>query len=69
MADDADRADERIENTVADALAEIRRQPSLIPVGFCYNCGDPIPAHHLFCSGDCSVDHRHREERRKANGQ
>jgi hypothetical protein len=67
--DDADRATPHIENTLADALAEIRSKPSLIPCGSCYNCGDPIPQHHLYCSGECSVDHRHREERRKVNGQ
>jgi hypothetical protein len=66
--DIADRADQRIEETIADALAEARSQPSLIPVMACYNCGDPVPAHHLFCSSECGLDYRHRTERNKANG-
>jgi len=68
MSDDADRATDLIENRLQDALAEVRRQPSLVPCGACFYCGDPIPQHHLFCSSECSVDHRHMTERRKANG-
>ena len=68
MADIADRADQRIEEILADSLAEIRRKPSLIPTGQCYYCAAPVPAHHLFCSSECSIDHRYMMERRKANG-
>lgn len=66
--DEADRASDRIDNMIADGIAEVRRKPSLIPVMSCYNCGDPVPQHHLFCSSDCSADFTHREQRNKANG-
>ena len=68
MADDADRAEERIENTIADGIAECRRKPSMIPCGACYYCGDPVPPHHLFCSSECGTDWHHMQVRNKANG-
>lgn len=66
--DDADRADKRITDAVDDALAEVRRKPSLIPTGCCYYCSELVPAHHLYCSGECATDHQHLMERNKANG-
>lgn len=68
MSDDADRADQHIEEILADALAEVRRKPSLIQTGCCYYCSEPVPAHHLYCSSDCATDHQHLMERNKANG-
>ena len=68
MAGDADRSDDRIANTIADGIEACRRAVSIKPCGRCYYCDEPIPPHHLFCSGDCSVDWRHEQERKKAIG-
>lgn len=68
MADDADRADERIANVVSDALAEARRKPRLIAAGFCHYCGEQVQAGHLFCDKECAGDWEYEQERRKANG-
>lgn len=68
MADDVDRAEALIRRTVDASLAEVRARPSLIPIGTCYNCEDPVPQHHIFCSSECSVDHRHRIKRLKDLG-
>lgn len=67
--DDADRADERIQKTIDDGIAECRKKRSLIPVLFCYNCGDPVPQHHLYCSSECSLDHKKRLDALIRNGQ
>ena len=66
--DDADRADSRIENALSDALAEVRRKPSLIAVGFCHSCGEGVQPGHLFCDKDCRDDYDHEQTRRKTNG-
>lgn len=66
--DDADRAEERIENTIADALAEVRRKPSLIAVGHCHSCGEAIAPGHLFCDADCRTDWQALQDARKRNG-
>lgn len=66
--DDADRAEERIENTIADGIAECRRAPSLIAVGFCHYCGDPVAPGRLFCDIYCARDWEYEQARRKANG-
>lgn len=66
--DDADRAEERIENTIADALAEVRRKPSLLAVGFCHYCGEAVAPSHLFCDKDCASDWDYEQARKKANG-
>lgn len=66
--DDADRAEERIQNTLNDALAEVRRKPSLLAVGYCHSCGEAIQTGHLFCDVDCRQDFEAREAARKRNG-
>lgn len=72
MADDADRADEitqnRIDGAIAMASERCAQARALIPMMACYNCGDPVPQHHVYCSSECSVDHRHLMDRNKANG-
>lgn len=68
MSDDADRADPRIEDTIADGIAEVRRSTSLIAVGFCHYCGEGILSGRLFCDVDCRDDYQHEQARRKANG-
>lgn len=68
MADDVDRAGEREQNMRDDALAEVRRKPSLICVGFCHSCGEAVAPGHLFCDKDCRDDHEAQEAARKRNG-
>ena len=70
MADDADRAEETIENRLSDALAEVRRAPSLVPCEACHYCGNPLTqAGHLFCDVDCRSDYQAMQDARKRNGQ
>lgn len=66
--DDADRAQDRIENTVSDAIREARRAHGMKPTGFCLYCGEGVPQHYLFCCSDCSKDWHHEQARKKANG-
>lgn len=68
MADDADRAEERIENTIADAIAAVRRKPILLAVGHCHYCGEMTHPGHLFCNKECATDWDYEQARRKANG-
>lgn len=53
--DDADRAEERIEQVMDDALAEVRRAQERGPraVGVCYYCREPLASGRLFCDADC----------------
>ena len=70
MADDADRADQRIEEMIADGMARARRhlERQLPVLDLCHWCGDPSPG-RLFCSKDCSDDYEAQREARKRNGQ
>lgn len=72
MADDADRAESRIENMVADGLAEIRRRkPDLLAVGFCHWCGEAVMPGHLFCDSgynDCAQDWQHEQDMKRIAG-
>ena len=59
MADDCDRAEERIENTLDDALAQVRwrmEARELEPVHACHWCGEHIVDMRLFCCPECSQD-------------
>jgi hypothetical protein len=67
--DDADMSDSHIELLLSSQIEKARSpERQLIPIGQCHYCSDPVPQHHLFCSPDCSEDHRHMMERKKANG-
>lgn len=68
--DDADRADERIANVVADGLARAREsaERQLPAIGCCHWCESPVGAGRVFCSKECAEDHEHERQRRKANG-
>lgn len=69
MADDADRAEELIENRMADALAAVRRKPSLVACGRCYNCGEAVAPRYLFCEGgECAADWELAQAARLRNG-
>lgn len=70
MSDDADRADQRITDTVNDGIAAARRalSNSLTACGVCHFCESPIGTGRVFCSNECCADWRHEQERRKALG-
>jgi hypothetical protein len=56
MSDDADRADQRIEEVLSDALAAARRAPILPPIGECYYCQESVGPVQRFCNKDCAED-------------
>lgn len=84
MADDCDRADQRITDAVADGIAECRRAPSLTPIiqvldgirfGVCHYCETEIRPGHLFCPTDaidpdesCAVLWEHMRRRKEDMG-
>lgn len=68
MADDCDRAEDRQEEVLADALAAVRRAPSLIPVGFCHHCGEAVHPGYLFCDKECASDYEHAQKMRLIAG-
>ena len=68
MADIADRADQRIENVVADALREARREHGMKPTGFCLWCNEAAQPHHLFCCSECSTDWHHEQKMKRIAG-
>lgn len=57
--DDADRAEDKIEDTIADGLEKVRRRMEtreLSPVHACHWCGEFIADMRLFCCKECSAD-------------
>lgn len=57
--DDADRAEDKIENTISDGLEKIRRRMEareLEPCGACHWCNDYVKGERLFCCKECSDD-------------
>ena len=69
MADDADRSDDRIQNTIDDGIREARRAVrELVPSGHCHWCDEAVPHGYLFCCGECREDWEHDHKRRKDTG-
>lgn len=66
MIDDADRADQHIEEVIQDAIGRARRSPSLPYTGLCHWCGDITGGGRRFCDADCREDwdRRHGRHRR-----
>lgn len=62
MADDIDKANDCAQQFLDQALTAARRhEPALIPVGFCYNCNEPVAKAALFCDRYCRDDYERRE--------
>lgn len=65
--DAADRAEDRIEQAMDDALAKVRRAQDKGPraVGVCLYCAETLPAPMRFCDADCrdAWDHERRLKR------
>ena len=70
MTDEADRADSRIEQMIADGMARARRQleHQLPSIGVGHWCESPVGAGRIFCSKECSEDYDYQKQRDKANG-
>lgn len=70
MADDADRSDQRITDTVEDGIFAARRalSNSLTAIGLCHWCESPITNGRVFCSTECCRDYEHERQRRKDIG-
>lgn len=68
--DDADRAEERIEQVVEDGLAAVRRASGsgLVPVGVCHCCGEPVDGRRLFCDARCAQDWEGEQRMRRLAG-
>ena len=68
--DDADRAEERIEQAMEDALAEVRRsqQKGIRCKGACHFCGEILPYGFLFCDVDCRDAYDYEQKIRRAQG-
>lgn len=59
MSDDADRAEQRIEDVISDGLAKVRHRMAareLTPIGACHWCNEYVKGERLFCSKECSDD-------------
>lgn len=52
----------RIENARLEVAAKIR-----LPVGTCYNCGDPVELDAYYCDSYCCEDFEKRERHAQIN--
>lgn len=73
MADDADRADERLQNILDGGIAIAREKAAkvraLVPCGKCYNCGTDLRRGMVFCAGpECQNDYHYRLRREQELG-
>lgn len=70
--DDADRADERLQNILDGGIAIAREKAAkvraLVPCNACYYCGAYVNNSVVFCDKDCQHDYHHLIDREKANG-
>ena len=72
MANEADIADERIQNVIDGQIAvatdKAARVRALVPIEECYYCGLALNAGWVFCDKDCQDDYYHLLRREEANG-
>lgn len=72
MADDADRAQKRIENIEAGGISICRekaaRVRALIPKNVCYWCLSWVENGKVFCDDGCMTDEAHDRLRRSDSG-
>ena len=66
MSDEIDIASVQEEAYRAAALN--RRHATLVAVGTCYSCAEPVDAGRRFCDRDCMDDFERAEKARKLNG-
>lgn len=65
--DDANRAEKRIEEVIADGISKARRTPNLKPINRCYYCNEPVPSWRVFCGDECRDDWDWEQARKRAN--
>lgn len=58
MTDSADEAD-KVSQIIID-VARLYKKPTLIQIGRCYNCDEPI-RQGIFCDSECREDYERRE--------
>ena len=64
--DIADNSDTHIEASLSESIAEVRRRPTMKPIGQCYNCGSELHSDQLFCpGGECREDYEMRVKMRR----
>lgn len=66
--DDADRAEEKIENTISAGIEDARYHlvnRELTPCGACHWCGEYVRGSQLFCDNECASDHAKMKGRYK----
>lgn len=71
MSDDADRAEELIEQRLDDALAEAHTRaatPEIAATGECRFCLAPLPGGRRFCDADCRDAWQHERDLRLMKG-
>lgn len=58
--DDADRAENRVQEILDDAMGKVRRylqRREIEPCGACHYCNDYVSGQRLFCSEECAEDY------------
>lgn len=68
MMDDADRADDLVQQTIDIARAQAASAPRLQPRGKCYYCGECVVGKLLFCDIVCRDDLAAEEEQLRRMG-
>jgi hypothetical protein len=70
MADEADNADQRIEDAINDAIGRAQREAAKPPQYFneCNWCGDPTEGGARYCTKDCANDAFRYNATLKRNG-
>lgn len=68
--DDADRAEEKIEQALDDALAEVRRaqENGVKAVGACLYCAELVPPGFRFCDADCRDAWDYEQQLKRMSG-
>ena len=61
--DPSDRATQREQEMLSDALENVACRPSLPYTGHCHNCGDITGGGRRFCDADCRDDYEKRIKR------
>lgn len=66
--DDADRAEDRLEQVVADGIQAAKDAVGLKPTGACYYCNETMMIPRLFCCPDCAQDWEWLQGNKGRNG-
>lgn len=65
--DQAAEITDREREYLLEAHKQRAMETALSPKGFCYNCGDSLPADRTFCDADCAEDYEYILKRKEAN--